>query len=45
MFRSGFFTFVGILSLLFIIGVLTFQILELDSYGMVEPVINKVLGK
>ena len=45
MFRSGFFTFVGILSLLFLIGAITLQIMELDSYGMVEPVINKVLGK
>lgn len=45
MFRSGFFTFVGILSLIFLIGTVTLQILELDSYGMVEPVINKVLGK
>ena len=45
MFRSPFFTAVGVLSLLLIIAAITLQIMELDSYEMVEPVINKVLGK
>jgi hypothetical protein len=45
MFRSPAFTVIGIIAFLAIAATITFQILELDSYGMVEPIVNKVLGK
>lgn len=45
MFRSPAFTVIGIIAFLAIAAAITFQIMELDSYGMVEPVINKVFGK
>lgn len=45
MFRSKTFTFIGILAFLLIAGAIALQIMELDSYEMVDPLINKVLGK
>lgn len=45
MFRSTTFTIIGILSLLLLGASIAIQIMELDSYGDLQPLIQKVLNK
>ena len=45
MFRSKVFTVIGILSFLLIAASVALQIMELDAYEMVDPIINKIMGK
>jgi hypothetical protein len=45
MLRSPTFTIIGIVSFLLIAGAITLQLMELDAYGDLEPLIQKITGK
>ncbi|MBQ9770435.1 MAG: hypothetical protein IJW23_01285 [Lentisphaeria bacterium] len=45
MLRSTAFTVIGIVSFLLIAAAITLQIMELDAYGDLQPLIQKVMGK
>ena len=45
MFRSTTFTIIGIVTLLLLCGTIGIQLMELDSYGDLQPLIQKITGK
>ena len=45
MLRSPTFTVIGFLSFLLIAAAIAFQVMELDAYGDLQPLIQKVMGK
>ena len=45
MLRSPTFTIIGIVSFLLIAAAIAFQVMELDSYGDLQPLIQMVTGK
>lgn len=45
MFKSTTFTIIGIVSLILLGISITIQLMELDSYGDLEPLIQKVIKK
>ena len=45
MFRSTTFTIVGIVTFLLLCAAIGIQLMELDAYGDLQPLIQKVTGK
>lgn len=45
MFKSTAFTIVGIVTLLLLCAAIGIQLMELDAYGDLQPLIQKVTGK
>ena len=45
MFRSKAFTIIGIISLLLIFAAIAIQLMELDYYGDLDPLIQQVFNK